>query len=728
MRRQPLSISVLMVILIASLGWSAPQDAAASGTPTAPGGRLVTFTGFAKGADGTPRTGSVALTFALYAAPEGGTRLWQETQTVVADGQGRYSVLLGSTTEAGLPVAVLGDGKGQWLGVEAEGEAELPRVLLVAVPYALKAVDADTLGGKPVASFILTENLTKAIKEQVTLGTLAGATTAAAIGGVTQLGHETDTNTWFGLNAGAAGPTGINNAFFGANAGKADASGADNVFVGYNSGAANASGDYNVFVGSGAGASNTVHHDNTFVGKGAGAASNTDYNTFVGSAAGRDNTTGNANVFVGAGAGLWNTTSSNSTYVGFQAGTLATGSQNTMVGANTGWSTTGSNNAFFGHYAGNASAIGSENSFFGAEAGKNTNTGYWNVFVGADAGRDNTTGDSNAFVGRHAGYTNTLGYENTFVGHTAGDGNTVESGNTFLGAGTKGATSVSSATAVGFLAQVTRSNALVLGAVAGVNGAAADTNVGIGTTAPVARLHVGSGEVRLANGNGTSSHFNYLNTSVNYVRGTTYFDGGAAYFTGGNVGIGTTSPVARLQVAGGELRLANGNGSYSHLNYANTSVNYVRGVTYFDSAPAYFTGGNVGIGTAAPAAKLHVVGAAIITGGVTTSIPEPVPDYVFEPGYTPMPLGEVERFVQREKHLPYVPSAAVLERDGINLAGLQMGLLRQVEELTLHTVDQAKQLAQQATTLANKDAQIEALSARVATLEALVRGIVRQEK
>jgi hypothetical protein len=80
MRTQPLLISVVMVILLASLGWSAPQDAAASGPPTAPGSRLVTFTGIAKEADGTPRAGSVTLCFALYAAPEGGTALWQETQ------------------------------------------------------------------------------------------------------------------------------------------------------------------------------------------------------------------------------------------------------------------------------------------------------------------------------------------------------------------------------------------------------------------------------------------------------------------------------------------------------------------------------------------------------------------------------------------------------------------------------------------------------------------------
>jgi trimeric autotransporter adhesin len=413
----------------------------------------------------------------------------------------------------------------------------------------------------------------------VTLGSLAGASAAAAIGGTVQLGHESDNNTWFGLGAGAAITVSANN---------------------------------NVFIGAYAGKSNTMYNANTYVGASAGENSDSYFNTFVGSSAGYLNTSGHQNVFVGMIAGNANTTGSNSTYVGYGAGENATGGQNTMVGAQTGVSTTGTNNAFFGYYAGRANLGAGENSFFGAEAGKNTGVGYRNVFVGTDAGRDNTTGDSNAFVGRYAGYTNTTGYQNTFVGHIAGEGNTVEGGNTFLGSGTKGATSVTNATAVGSLAQVTRSNSLVLGAVAGINGSAADTNVGIGT--------------------------------------------------------------------------------------------------------------------ASPAAKLHVVGAAIITGGVTTSVPEPVPDYVFEPTYTPMTLDEVERFVQREKHLPYVPSAAALKRDGLNLAEVEMGLLKQVEELTLHTVDQAKQLAQQATTFANKDAQIEALSARVAALEALVNRFVRQDK
>ena len=72
------------------------------------------------------------------------------------DEQGRYTVLLGSGQSAGLPLDVFANGKARWLGVapQVAGIAEQPRVLLVGVPYALKAADADTLGGLPASAFL----------------------------------------------------------------------------------------------------------------------------------------------------------------------------------------------------------------------------------------------------------------------------------------------------------------------------------------------------------------------------------------------------------------------------------------------------------------------------------------------------------------------------------------------------------------------------------------------
>src|SRR5208282_2593106 len=98
----------------------------------------------------------VGVTFSLYELQEGGSPLWLESQKVQLDEQGRYTVLLGATEAEGLPLDLFTSGKALWLGVQPQepGAVEQPRVLLVAVPYALKAADADTLGGLPASAFV----------------------------------------------------------------------------------------------------------------------------------------------------------------------------------------------------------------------------------------------------------------------------------------------------------------------------------------------------------------------------------------------------------------------------------------------------------------------------------------------------------------------------------------------------------------------------------------------
>ena len=120
--------------------------------------RLVKFGGAFKDEQGKPRTGVVGATFAIYKDQEGGAALWLETQNLELDEQGRYTVLLGSTKSEGLPLELFTSGEPRWLGVQVNlpREMEQPRVLLVSVPYALKAADADTLGGRPLSSFVLT--------------------------------------------------------------------------------------------------------------------------------------------------------------------------------------------------------------------------------------------------------------------------------------------------------------------------------------------------------------------------------------------------------------------------------------------------------------------------------------------------------------------------------------------------------------------------------------------
>ncbi|MFC7526752.1 hypothetical protein ACFQRK_22535 [Parapedobacter sp. GCM10030251] len=101
--------------------------------------------------------------------------------------------------------------------------------------------------------------------------------------------------------------------------------------------------------------------------------------------------------------------------------------------------------------------------------------------------------------------------------------------------------------------------------------------------------------------------------------------------------------------------------------------------------------GNVGIGTNNPQAKLAVNG-NILAKEVKVKTDISVPDYVFEPDYDLPALDEVEAYVKEHKHLPEIPSATDIKRDGLDLAEMNLSLLKKVEELTLYIIDQQQQL------------------------------------
>jgi hypothetical protein len=116
---------------------------------------LVRFGGTAKDHNGSPLSGVVGITFALYSEQTGGAPLWLETQSVTADSNGHYVALLGATKPEGLPGELFTSELARWVGVQVSGQAEQARVLLVSAPYALKAGDAETIGGLPPSAFML---------------------------------------------------------------------------------------------------------------------------------------------------------------------------------------------------------------------------------------------------------------------------------------------------------------------------------------------------------------------------------------------------------------------------------------------------------------------------------------------------------------------------------------------------------------------------------------------
>jgi hypothetical protein len=186
------------------------------------------------------------------------------------------------------------------------------------------------------------------------------------------------------------------------------------------------------------------------------------------------------------------------------------GTSNLFAGVGAGAvNTTGGGNAFFGASAGRFNTEGSSNAFFGVLAGGNNTTGHSNAFVGQAAGLHNTTGLQNAFFGTDAGLNNTAGNFNAFFGTSAGYRNTTGAFNTIIGREANVAVGdLSNATALGARAVVACSNCLVLGGT-GANA----VNVGIGVSSPTARLEV-NGEIK-----GTMVTTPVLNATTQYNLG-----------------------------------------------------------------------------------------------------------------------------------------------------------------------------------------------------------------
>ncbi len=143
-------LSLLLSIAAQTPGAPASTAASAQVPP------LIQFSNIATDEGGNTLSGAVSITFSLYAAQQGGEPLWTETQNnVQLDATGHYSVQLGITQPTGVPKALFTTGEARWLGVRIAEQVEQPRVLLLSVPYALKAGDAATLGGLPASAFVL---------------------------------------------------------------------------------------------------------------------------------------------------------------------------------------------------------------------------------------------------------------------------------------------------------------------------------------------------------------------------------------------------------------------------------------------------------------------------------------------------------------------------------------------------------------------------------------------
>ena len=401
-------------------------------------------------------------------------------KTSAPDANGQYSVLLGSTTATGLPSDLFSQEEQRWLGVQVQGQAEQPRVLLVSVPYALKAHEAETLAGKSISEFVLSKDLNS-------------ATSSAGIASVSGSG-STQTTSGNGRNKSPSNLQPTGQTFFSSNlnpvvsvtqtgatqsntAIMATTGTGSNAIVATNTNPSTVS-TYNAILATNSGIGRAIygqklrpqHHfpwqlimackGTRFSASGVGVLGNaTSANGGTYGMKGQSASTSGTGVR-GLATATMGVTNGISAWVNSPAGIagvfnnakggmILSGQNNgttkfSVDGSGNVNSTSGTyqiggssvvsigdpaspadHNLFLGPGAGASNVAGSgvQNTFAGPNAGKANTVGLSNVMVGTNAGfnsSDPAGGNSaNTFVGTNAGYSSNAG-ANTFLGYSAG--------------------------------------------------------------------------------------------------------------------------------------------------------------------------------------------------------------------------------------------------------------------------------------------------------------------
>lgn len=188
-------------------------------------------------------------------------------------------------------------------------------------------------------------------------------------------------------------------------------------------------------------------------------------------------------------------------------------------------------------------------------------------------------------------------------------------------------------------------------------------------------------------------------------------------FYAGRVGIGTVFPESELDVVGdaklsGDFRLTNSKGinwntpgKYGAIVNTDANLLFYTGTTAYNERLRIEANGNVAIGTTTNTQNYKLAVEGTIGARKLKVTQESWADYVFDSAYRLPSLHEVAHFIQQNKHLPEVPSAAAVKEEGLDVGNNQALLLKKIEELTLYMIEQNKKvekLEQQVATLQQK--------------------------
>lgn len=253
-----------------------------------------------------------------------------------------------------------------------------------------------------------------------------------------------------------------------------------------------------------------------------------------------------------------------------------------------------------------------------------------------------------------------------------------------------------------------------------INNASAQTNtfpasgnVGIGTTAPASILGVNLNNTNYTNVSGSGSHILMTNPNVggqnvisslingvtaakwrtdyvgnvNWISNASASDRGHYFYIGGDFPNGS----AKMKITPSGVAIGSSIVNVTPGNYFEilTSDNTTRSLVVNST-------GNVGIGTTNVNDANYKL---FVETGIRTrkvKVDQAIwPDYVFDRSYKLLSLQKVEAFIKTNRHLPGVPSAAQVQKEGLDLGDNQATLLKKIEELTLYVIALKKQVDEQ---------------------------------